>query len=386
MDETNKNMRALGVAAAGIIIETLQLDLAKVAENPKFRLTAGFDREFKRIWGWLKRLNELIQVGDDTALLTKISFDILASYHSLSDDFLKTINLETEEKHLIELIAENADKLYNILVLYADDVEAKKKLRSRPGKIETDELQSKFAALSGAAESMGQMLAAAEARIAALSELGNKSAETIDEITRNLAREAKKELSMRSTGLSQEFERIHEEIRSRSEEFEGYQEQALGMLGQMSATVLSGGYLGSAQREESAANLFRWLCIGLMALTVVFLVATIYQLSFDGLDWKIALTRLLATLLMAVPTAYLARESGKHRIQANKLRKTSLDFSVLEPFLKSVEGDLGSTLRSELARRVFFSDADEDKASSYPMEPQVIILKALDAIEKMSKR
>ncbi|MFD2298798.1 hypothetical protein QRO11_09505 [Paracidovorax citrulli] len=387
MDFSHKNKRLFLLKEIRPIINALEADLQRLAENPKFRLTGAVDLEIKKILDSLKRLAELIRLDDDYVRYAKISFEILASIRHLLDGFVNKILLDIDEVQLIDRLGENAALLNDRLASNADDAEKEaKKLNSRQNQIEASELRAKYAALSGAAESMGQKLAAAEARIAALSEFGSKSAETIDEVTKNLGSEARKELGVQLAAMNVDINNFYENIRSRSEEFEGYQKQAIDMLGQMSATVLSGGYLGSAQREESAANLFRWLCIGLMGITVVLLISTIYKLSFDGLDWKIALTRLLATLLMAVPTAYLARESGKHRIQANKLRKTSLDFSVLEPFLKSVEGEVGTTLRSELARRVFFSDVNEDKTSSYTVEPQIIILKALDAMEKIAKR
>lgn len=249
-----------------------------------------------------------------------------------------------------------------------------------------DAIDKRYAGLAGAVENTERQIAVLQARFKALGEIADASAERVEAITATQADIFRKELNEQVEEIRRNFTAVSSKIGDQLAVFEGYNTQALRMLDQMAATTLSGGYVGSSAKEESSANLFRWFSIGLMAATLLFLGSTLFELSFTGLEWRTGAIRVAISLLMAVPTAYLARESAKHRAQAIELRRTSLDFSVMEPFLKTVEGEAGAKLRAELALRVFFQSGRSDEAPSYGLDPQAIIIKGMDTIADLAKQ
>ncbi|ADX46711.1 hypothetical protein Acav_2804 [Paracidovorax avenae ATCC 19860] len=374
---------------ARLLIAGLRSACARLRDNKKLNDDQANYVLINKLALLIKELSELKIGSKNASNLTKLAEEIYKNVHEFYERCLKKIILSDQEKAELDSILINAKRLVAVFSPSGDiNAEEHAAWRGRSNELQklAIELRARFAALSGAAESTEQKMAAIEARLNALSESGGESAKIVSDMTQRLERDAKIEFMLRAKAIQDELEEVQTGIRSQAELFGGYHEQAKNMLGQLSSTILSGGYIGSAQSEERSANLFRWLCIGLMGLTVAFLAYTILQLSFNSIDWKNALTRLVATLLMAVPTAYLARESGKHRHQANKLRRTSLDFHVLEPFLQKLEGEFGTKLRTELAQRVFFVEGGEDKAPSYAIDPQELIIKILEALSKVGKR
>lgn len=249
-----------------------------------------------------------------------------------------------------------------------------------------DAIDKRYAGLAGVAEKTERQIAVIEARLQALGEIADASAQRVEALTASQADIFRKELNEQVEDIRGNFTAVSSTLNEQLVAFEGYKNQALKMLDQMAATTLSGGYVGSSAKEESSANLFRWFSIGLMGATLLFLGGTLFELSFAGLEWRTGAIRVAISLLMAVPTAYLARESAKHRAQAVELRRTSLDFSVLEPFLKTVEGEAGAKLRAELALRVFFRGGKSDEAPSYGLDPQAIIIKGMDTIADLAKQ
>jgi len=243
-----------------------------------------------------------------------------------------------------------------------------------------------LATISGVAERAERQLAVIEARLNALGEIADKSSKRVEQVTAAQADDFRRELNKQAGDIRESFGAVSSKISEQLNDFDGYRNQALQMLDQMAATTLSGGYIGSSAKEASEADLFRWVSLGVMSLTLVFLGWTLYQLSFVDMDWAKAGMRVAISLLMAVPTAYLARESAKHRAQAIELRRTSLDFAVLEPFLKSLEGETAAKLRAELALRVFFVAGKSEDAPSYGLDPQAIIVKGMDTIAELSKQ
>ncbi|WP_415265977.1 hypothetical protein [Acidovorax sacchari] len=389
MAEFEANSFLVFSSEARLLIAGLRSACARLRDNKKLNDDQANYVLINKLALLIKELSELKIGGKNASDLTKLAEEIYKNVHEFYERCLKKIILSDQEKAELDSILINAKRLVAVFSPSGDiNAEERAAWRERSNELQklAIELRARFAALSGAAESTEQKMAAIEARLNALSESGGESAKIVSDMTQRLERDAKIEFMLRAKAIQDELEEVQTGIRSQAELFGGYHEQAKNMLGQLSSTILSGGYIGSAQSEERSANLFRWLCIGLMGLTVAFLAYTILQLSFNGVDWKNALTRLVATLLMAVPTAYLARESGKHRAQANKLRRTSLDFHVLEPFLQKLEGEFGTKLRTELAQRVFFVEGGEDKAPSYAIDPQELIIKILEALSKVGKR
>lgn len=158
------------------------------------------------------------------------------------------------------------------------------------------------------------------------------------------------------------------------------------LAGDMSNAALAKDYAKYSVEENNAANLFRWIGIGAMTIVVAYLGYSLWEFSNSEFDWNKAAFRFLVSFLVSVPIAYVSRESAKHRAQSIELRKTSLDFSALGPYLENIPEPKRSELRAEIAQKVFFSDAKADGSSSFGLDPQAIIMKGMETIADLAKQ
>lgn len=243
-----------------------------------------------------------------------------------------------------------------------------------------------FENLLAQSKEMERAFVGMEARLAALGETADKAVVRVEEITAQQADAIRVALTKEANSIANGFEDTHQNFQTRLSEFDGYRDQAKALLSEMAAEALAGGHIESAKEEEVAANLYRkwalWAMIaGLCVIGVMLLAFKSEQFTWPGL-----VNRAMVSLLFVIPTAYLARESAKHRAQAIELRRASLDFAALEPFLKGLEGEEGLKVRAELARRAFFAGNPVDASSSYGVDPQAIIMKGMDTIADLAKR
>lgn len=246
--------------------------------------------------------------------------------------------------------------------------------------------EQKIARLSAQIETMEREFLAMEARLTAMGESADKAVLRVEELTMQQADAMRTALTREVGNITEEFTSTHETLKGRLSEFDTYSDQAKKLLGQYASQALAGGHMLGAQREEKQADQFRALAIGLMGVTVGVVGLTIFQASKQTILLDAILLRVVFSLALVLPTAYLARESAKHRAQAVDLRRTSLDFAALEPFLKGIEGEEGLKVRAELARRAFFSSNSVDSSSSYGLDPQAIIIKGMDTIADLAKK
>lgn len=237
----------------------------------------------------------------------------------------------------------------------------------------------RIAQLKAEVEAITRSILGMETRLEAMGRTADAAIERVEELTLQQAEAMRAALSREVSGITDGFAATNKALKDRLSEFDGFREQAKSLLGQMAAEVLAGGHIKSAQEEESAANSYRKWALSVMILGVF--VIGVMQIFFtldQGLTWAGLANRAMVAFLFVVPTAYLARESAKHRAQAIDLRRASLDFAALEPFLKGIEGEEGLKVRAELARRAFFTGNAVDSSSSYGLDPQALILKAMD--------
>lgn len=251
-------------------------------------------------------------------------------------------------------------------------------------KVMSDE--ARLARLNAQVDEIKREFAAMEARFEALGTTADKAVVRVEELTVQQADAIRSEMNSQVASINEGFLSTSQALKDRMSEFEGYREQAKGLLEQMAVEVLADGHIGSAAKEERAANKFRWAAMGIMFVGAVAIGWIFYHYVDKTFTWSGFTNRITASLLFVVPAAYLARESDKHRAQAIELRRTSLDFAALVPFMKGIEGEEAVKLRSELARRAFFVSGPASATVSDGINPQAIIMKGMDTIAELAKR
>ncbi|GKS89798.1 hypothetical protein [Acidovorax sp. SUPP2539] len=236
-------------------------------------------------------------------------------------------------------------------------------------------------------ETTDRQMLAMEARLKALADTADRAVQRVENDVSHQSEVVRKHLEGQLVDLERRFSDALRAVSERSEHFVVYEKKAESILDAMANRVLSHGYAGSAGKEERSADIFRGLSIVLMFATFVILSHTLYTLAASPADWKDAVVRIIISLIIAVPTGYLAREAGKHRAQSIELRRTSLDFLALTPYLAEVqEQSARDAIKVELARRVFFGNGKADSSTSFPLDVQALANKVINLTAEVVKK
>jgi len=132
--------------------------------------------------------------------------------------------------------------------------------------------------------------------------------------------------------------------------------QIIGNIG------ITGNYQNIANLEKSAADKWRNIALGLMIAMVAVIGFTIFISATNGFDWKLALFRVGAALALAIPAAYAAKESAKHRLLENHNRRSELELASLDPYLEKLPEETRNKVKEELTKKFFGLNFQEQKA------------------------
>lgn len=153
------------------------------------------------------------------------------------------------------------------------------------------------------------------------------------------------------------------------------------LLGLQGKKVLAGRFEADAANEEKAANYFRRGGIVVMTIAILVIVASYYELAEFALTPSAAVVRIVFSLILSVPAAYLARESAKHRQRQYWLRQTALEIGAIDSYIATLPMETQHKIKEETATKLFTPKLQEgfDK-DSYPVNAQELLLKMIDAV------
>lgn len=153
------------------------------------------------------------------------------------------------------------------------------------------------------------------------------------------------------------------------------------LLGLQGKKVLAGRFEKDANNEEKDANLFRKGAIAVMVLAISVITLSYYELAQFDLNPSGAAIRIIFSLILSVPAAYLARESSKHRQRQYWLRQTALEIGAIDPYIATLPAEAQHKIKEETATKLFTPKPQEgfDK-DSYPVNAQELLIKMIEAI------
>ncbi|MDH6185323.1 hypothetical protein [Polaromonas sp. CG_23.6] len=158
--------------------------------------------------------------------------------------------------------------------------------------------------------------------------------------------------------------------------------EVVKLLGNLAVSVIAGGYAKSATNEQKSANWFRIFSIVLMMMVVVLLSVTLFESSNNEMNWKEISLRLIISLFLSVPIAYLARESSRHRSHHYSHLQTSLDMAALGPFIESLSPELREKVKAAMVEKIFFQNAKDEKIEdNYGINIQSLLMKFIDTFK-----
>ncbi|MCO5786759.1 hypothetical protein DHB74_10380 [Pseudomonas sp. G11-1] len=181
--------------------------------------------------------------------------------------------------------------------------------------------------------------------------------------------------------FSEQVEKQKSDAQAVLDELEEKRSEASTLLQIIGNIGITGNYQNIANNEKEAADIWRRIALGLMIGMVLFIGVTIFISAKNGFDWKLALFRVGAALVLAIPAAYAAKESAKHRNLENHNRRSELELASLDPYLEKLPKDTRDKVKEELTKKFFGLNGAEPKVED-PVSNKAIfdLLKA--AIDK----
>lgn len=124
---------------------------------------------------------------------------------------------------------------------------------------------------------------------------------------------------------------------------------------------VTGNYQNIANNETGQANLWRWITVGLFACGLIMAGATFIKFYHEPVNQTNTLAiavRLLYALAIAAPAFYTARESARHRTNADRARQTELELASLGPFIELMQEQDKEEIRKSLIPTYFGRQID----------------------------
>ena len=119
-----------------------------------------------------------------------------------------------------------------------------------------------------------------------------------------------------------------------------------------------------------------------MVLIVIVIGYTFWETTTEAFKWENAVFRIVLAFLLSVPSAYLARESTKHREQQYNHLQTSLDLKAINPYIASLPEEQQHKIKADIADRIFASrDFSSVGKDPYPINMNEMIMELIKKLD-----
>jgi len=207
-----------------------------------------------------------------------------------------------------------------------------------------------------------------------ISEKLNANVETNEEKVEQLLVEHKKSYTEQTDKQKSDAQAVLDELEEKRVEASTLL-QIIGNIG------ITGNYQNIANNEKKAADNWRRIALGLMIGMVLIIGVTIFISATNGFDWKLALFRVGAAFVLAIPAAYAAKESSKHRSLENHNRRSELELASLDPYLEKLPQETRDKVKEELTKKFFGLNSTDPKVEE-PVSNKAIFDLLKTAIDK----
>jgi hypothetical protein len=192
------------------------------------------------------------------------------------------------------------------------------------------------------------------------------------------------------TSSTEEIERIGKSTDELVQKISEKEKEARSLVQSVGEVLITGTYQKTAADESELANTFRWITIALfttgifivLSNYIVHLVAVFNGSGYNETPWTI-LTRFLTALVISLPAFYTARESARHRTNADRARQRELELSTLGPFIELLPPETKTVIRDRLTDRYFGNSVEAHKIE-FPMDAETLA-KLAEALARLSK-
>ncbi|MHB1099307.1 MAG: hypothetical protein ACYCZR_07100 [Burkholderiales bacterium] len=131
--------------------------------------------------------------------------------------------------------------------------------------------------------------------------------------------------------------------------------QVVGNIG------VTGNYQQIANAESNQANFWRWVTVGIFAAGITVAGATFIKFWGQPFTpenaWSVAI-RLLYAIAITAPAWYTAKESARHRTNADRARQKELELASIGPFIELMPEEKKVEIREQLTHCYFGKDVE----------------------------
>ncbi len=125
---------------------------------------------------------------------------------------------------------------------------------------------------------------------------------------------------------------------------------------------VTGNYQKVADTEAGAANVWRIITVLIFCLSIIVVLVVLGFWIFDpahsSADLAGVFVRLLSAFVLAAPAYYTAKESARHRTNADQARRAELELASLGPFIELMPEEKKVAIKEELSKRYFGQQVD----------------------------
>jgi hypothetical protein len=168
------------------------------------------------------------------------------------------------------------------------------------------------------------------------------------------------------TDYSDTFNSSHERFQANGEEIVAElnrrKEEAARIVQVVGNIGVTGNYQNIANAESSEANFWRWATVCIFLIGIGIATSTFIKHWGENITpenaWSIFI-RLLYAVAITAPAWYTAKESARHRTNADRARQTELELASLGPFIALMPEDKQVDIREKLTPSYFGKEIDE---------------------------
>jgi hypothetical protein len=165
-----------------------------------------------------------------------------------------------------------------------------------------------------------------------------------------------------------------------------YENQSRRIFNLVGGAGIFGNYQQIANSESEQADLWRNATLLIFLTGMGLAGATFYKFwnqAIDSENWTGVVIRLFYAIAITVPALYTARESARHRTNADRARQTELELASLGPFIELMPEDKKTGIREELTKHYFGKTVEPHEVKA-PVDSET--LKGIAEIIKAARK
>jgi hypothetical protein len=165
-----------------------------------------------------------------------------------------------------------------------------------------------------------------------------------------------------------------------------YENQSRRIFNLVGGAGIFGNYQQIANSESEQADLWRSATLLIFLTGMGLAGATFYKFwnqTIDSENWTGVVIRLFYAIAITVPALYTARESARHRTNADRARQTELELASLGPFIELMPEDKKTGIREELTKHYFGKTVEQHEVKA-PVDSEM--LKGIAEIIKAARK